>query len=210
MKLLERLSRMRFLSRNARAPGRTFVGAKASQFMTKVNRQTSEDAARRLGVGTNHCVLELGPGSGWGIRALAAAKPKRLVGVEISPRFRAELSAVQLPVKLELFGEDAIDMRAFLSDGAVDRLLAVNVVYFLDPLPAYAAELYRVMATGGQGILACKLDRVQDNHDDVFVNKDQKAIVGTFEDAGFTVSAEAVDLGDPLKNYTAIHIRKTA
>lgn len=198
----------RIMGRNLLAPGRGLLGRLASKGMTKSNRQTSEDAAARLGVAPGHTVVELGPGSGWGLRVLAAAKPERLIGVEISPRFRAELTNLDLPVNPEIRGEDAIDMSAFVQAGSVDRLLAVNVVYFLDPLADYAAEMHRVMTAGGRALLACKFHLIQGTHDQVFVNKDKAAIVAVFEAAGFTVSAEDIDLGARAANYTALHLQK--
>jgi cyclopropane fatty-acyl-phospholipid synthase-like methyltransferase len=208
MNIIGWLTRTRFVSKNARSPGRTFFGAKAAQIMTNANRQTSEDAAARLAVEKQHCVLELGPGSGWAMRSFAAERPARLVGVEISARFRAELAALDLPMEIEIHDADAVDMSGFLQAGSVDRLLAVNVVYFLHPLGTYADELFRVMAPGGRGILACKFELIRTNNDKVFVNKDAQAVVATFEAAGFTVTRESVDLGSRMKSYTAIHISK--
>jgi SAM-dependent methyltransferase len=209
MKLLIKLLMLtRFAQRNALSPGNHFMGSFASKIMTKINRMSSQDAATRLGISRDHCVLELGPGSGWGIEVMAAAKPKRIVGVEISKLFRKELAALEFDVKPEIYGDDAIDMSAFLDDASVDRLLAVNVVYFLNPLPKYADELFRVMAPGSRGILACKPKLIQNNKDDIFVNKDMNVISETFRTAGFKCSMEEIDLGNSLSNYIALHISK--
>jgi cyclopropane fatty-acyl-phospholipid synthase-like methyltransferase len=176
--------------------------------MTHGNRVTSEDAASRLEIDEDHCVLEIGPGSGWGMRVLASYKPKRLVGVEISPRFRSELTALEFPMNFELHGDDALDMSGFFLDGSVDRLLAVNVVYFFDPLSAYAIELYRVMARCSRGLIACKMDLIETCNDAVFVNNDIQEISDIFEASGFKVLLEEVDLGSRTNNYTAIHLAK--
>lgn len=196
------------VARNLLAPGQGFLGALTVNGMTKNNRRTSEHAAARLGVAADHAVVELGPGSGWGLKVLAAAKPERLIGVEISARFRAELAALDLPVNLEMQADDAVDMSAYAGADSIDRLLAVNVVYFLDPLSDYATEFHRVMAPGGRALLACKTHLIQDTHDDIFVNKDLGAIIATFDVAGFGVTSEEVDLGDPSVNYTALHLEK--
>lgn len=138
---------------------------------------------------------------------MAKVKPARLVAVEISEQFRNDLVKLSLPVKLELHGSDARDMSAFLPDDSVDRLLAVNVVYFLDPLPLYVKEIKRVMKPGGRAILACKRTATL-GHPDVFKNKDIKEIVRLFGDAGFTVTTEFFDLGGPALDYTSIDIVK--
>ena len=199
--------RTEVLARNMLAPDGGLLGAIAAKRMTKGNRRQSEDAAARLATGQDHCVLELGPGSGWGTRILASGKPKRLVAVEVSARFRQELAALELPIGLEVRGDDAVDMSAFLETGSIDRMLAVNVVNFLDPLADYAAELFRVMAPGGRGLLASK-SAIERAHDGVFVNKDQQAIMAAFEQSGFRVSSEDIDLADPVANYTAGHLTK--
>lgn len=186
------------------------LGRRASEFMSQVNRRTSEDAARRLVIKPEHCVVELGPGSGWGLRAIAESQPKRLVGVEISPRFRRELAILDLEVPLEIYGQDAKDMRTFLGDGSVDRLLAINVVYFLDPLRAYADEFFRVMAPGARGLFAGKFNFIQENHDAVFVNKDCEAITDVLSEAGFDFRTEEVSVGEEIENYTAIEFSKGA
>jgi cyclopropane fatty-acyl-phospholipid synthase-like methyltransferase len=206
-KLFLALLATKIVARNMLAPGGGLLGAIASRMMTRGNRLQSEDAAERLDVDPDHSVLELGPGSGWGMRVLAEGNPKRLVGVEISARFRDELAGMGLSVDHEVHGDDALDMSRFLDDGSVDRMLAVNVAYFLDPLADYAGELFRVMAPGSRGLLACKA-AIKDAHDDVFVNKDLQAIADTFAQAGFRVSREEIDLGDPVASYTAIHLAK--
>lgn len=195
-------------ARNLANPGDGMLGAFFAKKMSQGNRRQSEDAAERLEIGPDHCVLELGPGSGWGFRALAAGRPKRLIGVEVSARLRQELAGLGLSVDHEIRSDDAIDMSGFLADGSVDRLLAVNVVYFLDPLADYAAELFRVMAPGSRGLLACKFDAIKAGNDNVFLNKDQQTVSGIFENAGFGVSSEKIDSGDPLASYTAMHLTK--
>ncbi len=208
MNLLGWLARSKFIAKTARAPDRSPFGATASRMMSHINRETSTDAVDRLAVNQGDCVLELGPGSGWGIRAFATRQPRRMIGVEISPRFRAELKALELPIPFDIHGSDAIDMSDFLENDSVDRVLAVNVVYFLNPLDDYVNELYRVMAKDSHGLLACKFDLVRSNHDAVFVNKDARAITNAFEAGGFAVSREQIDLGEEMKSYTAIHFRK--
>lgn len=99
-------------------------------------------------------------------------------------------------------------MSAIFEAGSVDRLLAVNVVYFLDPLKEYAAELYRIMAPGGRGLLACKFSSIEIGNDAVFINMDQPLIEGAFRAAGFSVTTEEIDLGNPDADYVAVSIEK--
>jgi SAM-dependent methyltransferase len=140
---------------------------------------------------------------------MAKARPARLVAVEVSEQFRNDLSKLDLPVKLELHGSDAKDMSAFLGNDSVDRVLAVNVLYFLHPLSVYAAELNRIMKPGARAVLACKRTATL-GHSDVFKNKSVKDMERVFREAGFVVSTEFFELGGPALDYTSIDIIKPA
>jgi cyclopropane fatty-acyl-phospholipid synthase-like methyltransferase len=186
------------------------LGRFARGVMARTNRATAQDAAQRLEVSAGDCVLELGPGSGWAWSEICAARPARLVGVEISARFRHELArlAPSLPLRPEIHEHDAIDMSGFLGDASVDRLLAVNVVYFLDPLPAYAAELARVLKPGARGLLAGKFRAVARARSEIFVNSDPGAIIECFTEAGFAVHSEKIELKPAAASYTALHLER--
>ena len=198
------------IARNMREPGAGVLGRLARGMMERNNRLSAQDAARRLEISAGHCVLELGPGSGWAWSEIGKANPSRLVGVEISDRFRQELAqlAPSLPLRPEIHDTDAIDMSGFLDDGAVDRLLAVNVVYFLNPLPAYVAELARVLKPGARGLLAGKFLAVAGAQPEIFVNTDPDAIMACFTEGGFSVESEEIDLGSPARSYTALHLER--
>jgi len=198
------------IARNMREPGTGVLGRLARGMMERNNRLSAQDAARRLEISAGHCVLELGPGSGWAWPEIGKANPSRLVGVEISDRFRRELAelAPSLPLRPEIHDTDAIDMSGFLDDGAVDRLLAVNVVYFLNPLPAYVAELARVLKPGARGLLAGKFLAVAGAQPEIFVNTDPDAIMACFTEGGFSVESEEIDLGSPARSYTALHLER--
>ena len=141
--------------------------------------------------------------------AFSSYAPLRLIGVEISPRFREELveKLKGLPIKVEIFGDDAKDMKSFLPDVSVDSILAVNVVYFLDPLEEYAVEMSRVLKVGGKVLLAVKSSAML-GHSDVFRNTDNGKIKAIFQQAGFLISEEKVKFRNPLADYTAIYATK--
>ena len=86
--------------------------------------------------------------------------------------------------------------------------MAVNVVYFLEPLESYVNEFYRIIKKGGEGIIACKFHGVASFDDSVAVNKDIDFVTSSFEKGGFLVSHANVDLGSDFSKYTAIKIKK--
>jgi hypothetical protein len=215
------------------SPSSGAIGWLASKVMTSANKITSQHVASQLKITKEDCVVELGPGNihliffiltlkfhcslfiesfksignGWGLQAIATYCPSRVVAVEISERFRNEILLLKLPMKIELHDADARNMQAFLNASSVDKLMAINVVYFLDPLIIYAKELYRVMKPGGIGIVACKYS-AQLGHSDVFKNKNIPLIVKIFQEAGFEVRVEKHSLGNPVSDYTSIEIVK--
>lgn len=108
---------------------------------------------------------------------------------------------------VEVYGDDAKDMSSFINNNTIDKLLAVNVIYFLNPLRSYADEMYRIMKKGGKGVIVSKKTAMF-GHSDIFINKNINEIATTFKEAGFNVSVEKVELGNPILNYTAIILVK--
>jgi len=106
----------------------------------------------------------------------------------------------------EIRGDDAIDMSRFLEDNSVDKLFAMNVVYFLDPLELYLKEIHRVLKAGtGKVLLGCKFHMVKENPPP-FVNKELQPLTELMESVGFDVATEEVDVGtgDVKHNFTAV------
>lgn len=189
------------------SPGNGLFGMLAARLMESANRRSSIDAVQRLNVQPAENVLEIGPGHGYGLAIMSEANsPGRVVAVEISERFRGILQGKGIQ-NLEVYDADAKDMSRFVSSGSIDKLLAMNVVYFLHPLPAYAAELRRVLKPGtGHGILGCKMMATSHGNKEYFKNKDLSDISATFRAAGLMVREERVDLGNPVESYVALHL----
>jgi hypothetical protein len=92
--------------------------------------------------------------------------------------------------------------------GRVDKFMAMNVIYFLDPLEAYAREMKRVLRRGkGRGIVGLKPTIVSGGHDDIFKNKNVTMIKRVFEKVGFKVVEEFVNLGTELESYVSLTLR---
>ena len=97
-------------------------------------------------------------------------------------------------------------MNNVVPDSSVDKLLAVNVVYFLESLESYFKEFHRIIKKGGEGIIACKFNGVASFDDSVAVNKDIDFVTSSFEKESFLISHINVDLGNYFSKYTAISI----
>jgi len=131
--------------------------------------------------------------------------PSMIHLVEISDAMRGELERVvreDLPktdqeININIHGEDCKSM-SYLQDGSVDTIFAMNVVYFLDPLPDYLKEIHRVLKPGtGEIVWGCKFDKVPKDNE-IFVNVQEDKVVQTMKDAGFEVTAQSIDVGAGL------------
>lgn len=194
-------------AKNMESPGNGIFGLMATKLMTQANNRSIKDAIRRLEVTKGDHFLEIGAGNGYGLQCAKKCDPGRLVGVEISARFRDIIKSHNIS-GLELFNNDAVDMGIFVPTNSVDAMLAMNVVYFLDPLRMYAVELKRVLKPGtGRGILGVKPKSIETANNEVFRNKSVSDIKKILEEAGLSVEDEFVDLGNPVESYVAIHIR---
>ena len=185
-----------------RAPGHGLSGFIARKLMQKANEQTSVHIVQNaLGVRKGQTVVELGPGSGYGLRPILGALGPggRAVAIEISPSFQEELAESfdedLQSGRLEIHGDDAaLHMRQKMSDASVDGILGSNVVYFLNPLDEYLAQFYRVLKPGGILVFGVKNMVKKQGDPSIFVNVDWNKCVQAMERAGFEAEEHSLQL----------------
>ena len=198
-----------FLSSSFRTPGKGIGGWLAQEFMKNANSVSIQTAVKRLDLKNSDVLVEIGAGHGIGLEASVAYKPRRIVLIELSSSFRDKLKTairrVPKPYReqIELYDTDAKSM-GFLKDDSVDKILAVNVVYFLDPLENYLKEIWRVLKPGGRVSWACKFEAVKSMDETIFVNTDQAVIEGAMKKIGFLVMGTYIDLGNKFQTYTEL------
>lgn len=200
------------VSDQMRSPSNGFRGWLAMKIM-ETNASSTREAIRRLKLSQRDIFVELGTGHGDSLRKIAemdnASIPKRIVCVEISKKFRTELRktvAEVLPKELpiEIHGKDCIEM-PYLDDCSTTKMLGMNLVYFLNPLPEYLKEINRVMAHQGEVVFGCKFGVIPENNNDEFVNTNKCSIVEAMKEAGFDVTTELVKVGENgFGNYVEI------
>ncbi|KAL3794416.1 hypothetical protein HJC23_012953 [Cyclotella cryptica] len=198
--------------------------------MKRVNSRSIREGIHRLQLRRNDTFVELGAGNGAGLMTLidmskmqpsddpsaSNSVPKRVVLIEISERFRNELSKIihdlqnanaLIAPHIEVHSEDCISM-PFLEDNSVDKMFGMNVVYFLSPLEDYLREIKRVLKPGGKIVFGCKFGSLpKEGTTNEFVNVNRDVICDALKKQGFDVSFSKVlvDGGDnEMKNYIEI------
>ena len=196
------------MTENMRSPKTIGLAWVARTLMNYSNAQVSIDIVNRMKLKKTDHVLELGVGNGLAIKEIAKISGNKIIGVEISAEFRRNLLKMNLPKNIIILDNDAKDLSNKVSDGSIDKLLAINVIYFLKPIEQYILEFKRILKKGGIGYLGCKFESIKNFDIEVAPNKDERAIISTLSNLGFNVSSEFVDLGEDRSRYTFIRFEK--
>ena len=202
------LSNTELMTENMRSPKTLGLAWVARTLMNYSNEQVSIDIVNRMKLSEPDHVLELGVGNGLAIKEIAKISGNKIIGVEISPEFRRNLKKMKLPKNIVILGNDAKDLSNEVHDGSIDKLLAINVIYFLKPIKEYIFEFKRILKKGGMGYLGCKFESIKNFDVEVAPNRSEKEIMSQLSKFGFNVSSEFVDLGEDRSRYTLIQFEK--
>ena len=157
----------------------------------------------------NDNVIEIGSGNGQGIKKLLNLTSKNIISIEVSDTFRNKLIQKFKNQNVTILSNDAKNLSNIVKDNSFDKLLAVNVVYFLHPIIDYAREFFRILKINGLGVLVCKFEGIKNFDNKVAPNKNLEDIVKAFEKAGFRVKTEFIKSNNTQKEYHAIYLRKS-
>ena len=202
------LSNTELMTENMRSPKTLGLAWVARTLMNYSNEQVSIDIVNRMKLSEPDHVLELGVGNGLAIKEIAKISGNKIIGVEISPEFRRNLKKMKLPKNIVILGNDAKDLSNEVHDGSIDKLLAINVIYFLKPIKEYILEFKRILKKGGMGYLGCKFESIKNFDVEVAPNKSEREIISQLSKVGFNVSSEFIDLGEDRSRYTLIQFEK--
>ena len=202
------LSNTELMTENMRSPKTLGLAWVARTLMNYSNEQVSIDIVNRMKLREPDHVLELGVGNGLAIKEIAKISGNEIIGVEISAEFRRNLKKMKLPKNIVILGNDAKDLSNEVHDGSIDKLLAINVIYFLKPIQEYILEFKRILRKGGMGYLGCKFESIKNFDVEVAPNRSEREIISQLSKVGFNVSSEFVDLGEDRSRYTLIQFEK--
>ena len=165
-----------------------------------------ENSVERLNVKSEDIILEIGSGNGQALIEILKKSPLQLKVIEIISIFRNYLKK-KFGNKIELFENDAKNLKDIINNSSIDKILLINVIYFLNPLDLYLKEFKRILDKDGIVFIAGKFEAVKTFNDNVFQNKQIKDLLKVLKKF-FKVSYEFVDLGDLNSRYYAIYLKK--
>ena len=196
----------RIMAENLRSPNTFFFGFIAKRLMLVGNQKVIEDSVKRLNIKSEDKILEVGSGNGQALIEILKKNPKKIKVIEISPIFRNHLRN-KFGKKIEVYKNDAKNLRGIINNSSIDKILLINVIYFLNPLELYLKELKRILNKDGTIFIAGKFEAVKTFDDNVFQNKKITELLKVLKKF-FKVSYEFVDLGDLNSRYYAIYLKK--
>ena len=196
----------RIMAENLRSPNTFFFGFIAKRLMLVGNQKVIEDSVERLNIKSEDKILEIGSGNGQALIEILKKNPKKIKFIEISPIFRNHLKN-KFGKKIELYENDAKNLNGVINNSSIDKILLINVIYFLNPRELYLKELKRILNKDGTIFIAGKFEAVKTFDDNVFQNKKITELLKVLKKF-FKVSYEFVDLGDLNSRYYAIYLKK--
>ena len=202
------LQHTEWMTENMRSPKTIGLAWVARTLMNYSNAQVSIDIVNRMDLKKTDHVLELGVGNVLAIKEMAKISENKIIGIEISAEFRKKLLNKQLPKNIVILENDAKDLSNEIPDGSIDKLLAINVIYFLKPIEEYILEFKRILKKGGIGYLGCKFESIKNFDIEVAPNRDERAIISQLSNLGFNASSDFLDLGEDRSRYTLIQFEK--
>ena len=202
------LQHAEWMTENMRSPKTIELAWVARTLMNYSNAQVSIDIVNRMKLKKTDHVLELGVGNGLAIKEIAKISGNKIIGIEISAEFRRNLLRMKLPKKIVILESDAKDLSNEIPDGSIDKILAINVIYFLKPIREYILEFKRILKKGGIGYLGCKFESIKNFDIEVAPNRDEGGIITQLLNLGFSASSEFIDLGEDRSRYTLIKFEK--
>ena len=195
----------RIMAENLRSPNTFFFGFIAKRLMLVGNQKVIEDSVKRLNIKSEDKILEVGSGNGQALIEILKKNPKKIKVIEISPIFRNHLKN-KFGKKIEVYENDAKNLKGIINNSSIDKILLINVIYFLNPLELYLKELKRILNKDGTIFIAGKFEAVKTFDDSVFQNKKITSLLKILKKF-FKVSYEFVDLGDLNSRYYAIYLK---
>ncbi len=205
--LFRKFQYTKIMAINMCEPRNFIIGNITKRLMRFSNEKMIADSVDRLNVIKDDVIVEVGSGTGQSLSAIIKNEPKKIFALEISKTFLTDLRSNFHDERIEVLGKDAKDLRGFIENETVDKILLINVIYFLDPIKEYLSEFERILKMNGTILITGKFGPASKMDKSVFKNTDLSGLLSILENY-FDVSSEFVDLGEPISQYHAIKLTK--
>jgi ubiquinone/menaquinone biosynthesis C-methylase UbiE len=187
------------------------MGGVVARQLNKINRGSIQAAVTALHVQDAQSVADIGFGGGIGLDLLLAAVPDggHVHGVEPSAsminRARKAHTAQIAAGRLTL--HQAVMQHLPFRDGELDGWISLNTIYFIDDLASATAELRRVTALTGRGVLGVADPdwmRRQSFAQHGFTIRPIADLIATLARAGFSVQRRTIGDTDTAEPYNLL------
>lgn len=197
----------RLMALNMAKPRHFILGNITKRLMRFGNRKMVVDSVDKLNVSEGDVVIEVGSGNGDALCELLKRRPKKIFALEISRSFLSDLKSAFSSKNIDIIERDAKDLKDIVENDSIDKILLINVVYFLDPIEPYLSEFKRTLKSGGTVLITGKFTAASQMDRSVFKNTSLEELLATAE-TYFDVESQFVDLGEPISQYHAIKLTK--
>ena len=188
-------------------PKHFIIGNITKRLMRFGNHKMITDSVDRFNVEKGDIILEVGSGNGQSLGELLKSNPQKVYALEISKSFLSELRLNFNDQRIEILERDAKNLKDCIEDNTVDKILLINVIYFLNPLEEYISEFKRILKHNGVILITGKFGPASQMDHSVFKNTDLNKLISTLEKF-FEVSSQFIDLGEPISQYHAIELTR--
>lgn len=177
------------------------VGVAVGLRINRINGNITTETYRRLGLGAGMSVLEIGHANGRLLPELLDLAPGLLYrGIDISPTMVEE--ARSFNASAVAAGQATFEVAAAelipLGDASIDRVFAVNVIYFWPDAVAPLREIRRVLRPSGFSLIASSTHETMASNpvytlQNGFHLRDADTLIALHHEAGFSdVNVELV------------------
>lgn len=177
------------------------------EFMERSNKHMYTMCLKHASLKSKESVLEIGPGNGCFVSEFfRETNDISYTGVELSQEMlqvcKNRNSAFIHDRKASFLKGDIMDLK--LPDNSYDVIIAINVIYFLNPVEVYLNDLIRIIKPGGRMVLGFrdissmqKLPFVDENFSLYDANRLSEILVNSgFEQVDTKFGTEVIKLPD--------------
>ena len=132
--------------------------------------------------------------------------PGKIYSIEISKKFRDLLNSKISDQNISILANDAKNLSDVVETNSVDKLLLINVIYFLNPLDEYLKEFKRVIKKSGGILIVSKFHLAKGFDQSVFQNADAALLIHKLQKY-FEVFFESVGSEKETSQYQVITLK---